>query len=147
MIRLGTVDDIGRCIELSHNFYRHTEYIKHIPLCEDSCRTYLETSVEQGLLIVCEFDGVIQGFAMALSYPFIMNADYKACAEIAWWVEPDYRGRCGVKLLRKLESQAKSQGVIFLSMMLLEAVEPEKVARIYEACGYTQAERTFLKVL
>ena len=47
----------------------------------------------------------------------------------------------------RIDNQAKEKGVKCFSMMLLEAVEPEKVARIYEACGYTQAERTFLKVL
>ena len=147
MVRLGTIDDIPRCIELSHNFYKHTEYAEHIPLCENTCATHLATSIEQDLLAVFESDGVIQGFAMALAFPCLMNADYLVGAEVAWWVEPDHRGTSGVKILRFLEGKAKEKGIKLWSMMLLEAVEPEKVARIYEACGYTPAERTFLKVL
>ena len=146
MIRAGTYDDIKRCIEMSHKFYLQTEYCKHIPMCEDSCEAHLITSIDQGLLSVYEAGGEVHGFVMALAYPCMMNSAFKVGAELAWWVEPEHRGGAGIKLLKHLEDSARKAGIKVLSMMLLEAVEPEKVARIYNACGYTQAERTFLKV-
>lgn len=147
MVRLGTIGDIPRCIELSKNFYQHTEYAEHIPLCEKTCAVHMTTSIEQELLAVFEVDGTVQGFAMALAYPCLMNADYLVGAEVAWWIEPEHRGSSGVKILKFLENKARDKGIKCFSMMLLEAIEPEKVAQIYKACGYTQAERTFLKVL
>lgn len=147
IIRAGQLIDLERCLDMAENFYEVAGYKDEIPLCRDSCRFFMETALKQGMLFVATLEGHVVGFVLGICSPYIMNKNYLAGAELAWWVEPEHRkGSTGIKLLKAIENSAKDLGVKMWSMMSLESVEPEKMDRLYKALGYTQAERTYVRV-
>ncbi len=147
IIRAGVEADVSRCIELSREFYRATEYPRHIPFCPDSVAEWLRYAMDQGLLFVADTGRKLVGFVVAVSSPFMMNRCFKVAAELAWYVTPECRrGSTGVRLLKALENAATQQGVRILSMMNLESVNPDKVDRLYRALGFVKTENTYMKV-
>lgn len=148
LIRKGTEQDLERCLDLSENFYATTFHKDYVPLDRDSCADYFRISINQSMLAVAEFNGVVQGFILAISSPFVVNKAYTTASELAWWIEPEYRnGSAGIKLLRFSESLAKKQGASFISMASLQASMPEKVHKLYSSQGYEHAESTYLKAV
>ena len=148
IIRAGQLIDLERCLDMAENFYEVAGYKEDIPLCRDSCREFMEFAMSQGLLFVAALEGSVVGFVLGIASPYIMNKNYLAGAELAWWVEPEYRkGSTGIKLLKAIEKSAKDLGIKMWSMMSLESVEPEKMERLYKALGYVPAERTYVRVL
>ena len=153
IIREGRSIDLERCLDMAENFYEVAGYKDDIPMCGESCISFMEAAMDQGMLHVAEVDheylnGYVVGFVLGICSPSVMNKNYLAGAELAWWVEPEYRkGEMGIKLLKAIEKSAKDLGVKMWSMMSLEAVEPERMAKLYKSLGYKATERTYVRVL
>lgn len=81
--------------------------------------------------------GAIGG--MVAPHPF-NNAQIIA-DELFWWSE----GREGLALLKAYEDWAGSFGAV-IRMTTLEAVEPERVGKLFARRGYVPLERAFVKV-
>jgi len=146
MIRRAEQKDIERCVELGHHFYKQTAY-GQVPYCYESASITMNLSLDQGLFAVLEVDGIVEGFILGLMSPMIFNRNVNVGAELAWWVQPEYRkGRYGIDLLKFMEQLAQDEGVNIWSMMSLEAVEPEKIETIYKRMGYTKSENTFMRI-
>lgn len=89
-----------------------------------------------------------KGAILGLVFPHWWNPQVLVAQELGWWVEPEYRGTTlAIRLLNKLEVEAKRKGATKLLMICLEAVEPDKVESIYLRKGYTKLERIFSKDL
>lgn len=69
---------------------------------------------------------------------------YPVAEEIAWWVEPEHRGKgtIGPKLLRSAEAWATSRGA---NMVKMVAPAGSAVGFFYERMGYRLAESAFIK--
>lgn len=147
LIREGLESDIDQCVEMASEFHKIAYGLYGIEFCPDSTYVAFEVCLSHGLLSVAEIDGKAIGMVAGVKAPMIMNNDYTVGAELAWWVEPEYRKTsAGLKLLKFAENLARKAGVHMWSMMLLESSEPEKIAKIYDKMGYKPAERTYLKV-
>lgn len=147
IIRAAIESDISECLEMARNFYDVAGYKKDVPFCADSCAEWMKFSISQGLLFVADAGQKLAGFVIAVASPFIMNRKYLAGAELAWWMEPEYRhGSAGIKLLKAIEDSAKKSGIKFWSMMSLEEVDPDKVDKLYRSMGYQKTENTYMKV-
>lgn len=98
------------------------------------------------LAVSVESSGTITGFVAGMTMPFVGNPDVKVMAEIAWWVEPEYRGgRSALALMNYLENQAHLQNCKHLSMFSM--VGEHDAEPIYVKRGFALREKTFHKRL
>lgn len=110
MIRRADVKDIDRIIQLLEHFanaapvsfYHNPQYnTQHVI-------RQLGEIHQQGIILVGEVDGVVEGMIIAKSCSDPWLPHIKIMREMAWWVEPQHRmGSLGYKLLKKYESYCK----------------------------------------
>ena len=101
-----------------------------------------------GLVLVAEHDGEIVGGLMGLLTPLWFNQSATVASEVAWWVDPQYRGgAAGVRLLYTFEAWAKERGAaaVCLSDLVLDGEQP--AGSLIDKLGYTLVERSHVKVL
>lgn len=132
--------------QMGREFWRLTDF-GHIEYRPDAvCRT-LESMAEQKLLLVIDAGG-IAGFIGGLKSPLYANPEFTVAAELFFWVEPEHRRGGAARLLRRsFEDAARRVGCNFAAMSALEAIEPERVEKLYLADGYRRTERTYIKRL
>lgn len=132
---------------MAEKFWEVSGYGDLIPYDHDSTEEYFRASMNCGLLAVSEQEGQITGFIAGVAAPSMVNRNYLIGAELAWWVEPEYRkSGDGIRLIRHIETKAEDIGCKIWSMMSLEAQAPEEMENLYLKLGYTKAERTYVKV-
>ena len=145
-IRSAKVEDIPQIIDLAKKFHAVSGYDCLEFDCDTVGRLALQ-SIDQGLCAAAEVDGKIVGFLAGMQFPALLNANIMVGAEVAWWVEPEYRNKpIGVKLLKYSEQQAKDKKLKFWSMMCLEQLNADGLESIYERMGYKKSERTYMRI-
>jgi len=142
--RLATKDDKESVLKMARNFYAVSGYEDHIPFDMETCGELFDVSLGMGLCSVLD-DGELVGFVLGIAAPAVMNKNYLMGCELAWWVEPEHRGKAGIKLLRHIEKSAKEMGLKMWSMVALEDQSPEIVGEIYLNSGYRKTESTFTR--
>ena len=147
LIEDASQSDIPKIIELARKFHAVSGY-ENIEFDEETVENILITSIDQGLCPIGVVDGKIVGFLAGLAYPAILNANVMVGTEIAWWVEPEFRGKkIAIQLLLRAEENARAKGLYCWSMMCLEKLNADGLENIYERLGYEKAERTYLRIL
>lgn len=104
MIRHATLQDFDRIMEMMINFANSSPFFaQHDPDYNDEyVRRLLCQFIKQGVILVGEIKGEIQGMLIAGILPDIWLPEVTTMKEIAWWVEPEHRmGSLGYKLLKK----------------------------------------------
>lgn len=138
MIRRAETKDIPRLLDMGERFAAKARLFEHVG--------YDPTSMAETFRLMIEGDrfclfvgerGAIGG--MVAPHPF--NHSRMVADELFWWSE----GREGLRLLRAYEDWAGSFGAV-IRMTTLEAVEPERVGKLFERRGYQPLERAFVKV-
>lgn len=148
IVRSANWEDFERVLTMGEQFYAMTEQAKHVPFCRDTARHYLEMAETMGLFTVLVDDKKPVGFVFGIKAPFVFNQMFQAGMELAWWIDPEYRGTANTnKMLDHVEMQARRAGLTFWNMLCLECSEPDKVEKIYLKRGYVATERAFTKVL
>ena len=104
MIRFADLKDFDRIMDMMINFANSSPYAAHHdPQYNDRhVRTLLTHIMKNGVIIVGEADGELQGMLIGMinSDPWLPHV--KTMREIAWWVEEPYRmTSLGYKLLKK----------------------------------------------
>lgn len=129
-------------------FWAMTAYGPRVPYDHDSIRQWAALMMDQEMLFVVEVDGIVVGSAGGLLAALLGNVNYFHATEVWWYIRPAHRDAgVGLALLKCLEDAAREKGAVILTMIALEAVEPEKAERMYTRCGYQLTERGFSKVL
>ena len=147
LIKDASQSDIPKIIELARKFHAVSGY-ENIEFDEETVENILITSIDQGLCPIGVVDGKIVGFLAGLAYPAILNANVMVGTEIAWWVEPEFRGKkIAIQLLLRAEENARAKGLYCWSMMCLEKLNADGLENIYERLGYEKAEPTYLRIL
>lgn len=145
MIRLATVDDFDPVLDMSAEFWRHTQFSE--PFDRDHTEKMVSLSHDHGLLVVAD-DGAVYGFIAAIKSFLLASPHAQMATELAWWVNPVNRGKMtGVRLIRTLERLCIEQDVKYLNMAYMETSMPERIARMYESLGYKRQESLYTKVL
>lgn len=148
MIRAGVESDLPEIVRMCGDFWLETVYSKEYQIEHDpeTTRAFADLCMAHGLMAVLEVDGKVCGFACGLKSFLLGNAGVCTGSEVAWWVDPEHRqGKNGVSLLVKLEDMAKSEGVIFWSMMFMRSSMPEAIEGIYKKMGYFENEIAYTK--
>ena len=147
MIRPAIEADIPDILRMGRMFWAQTAYAS-IPFCLDSMTVSVRQMMAAHLLLMAEMDGVVAGSIGALASPLYANRAIQVAAELWFWVEPGYRkSGVGRDLMQAMEDAARAQGVHLMTMISLEAVEPEIARQMYLRSGYEMTEHSFLKVL
>jgi GNAT superfamily N-acetyltransferase len=79
--------------------------------------------------------------------PSVCNRAVLIAREAFWYVRPDHRKGVGKKLLIALECAVKNHGAMFFDMVAEVGKRDLPLARVYEAGGFSPAERIFRKRL
>lgn len=158
-VRIGTIDDIDRIVEMSINFLLLTPFGRLLggePKPELLAQM-IAITLANGVIMVAETDvaTVIDGDTFLEQRVIGMLALYVATHpltglpmgdEIAWWVEPEHRnGRAGWLLYRATERWAREHGLSMIKMVA--PADDPSVGAFYVRLNYTPAETVYLKSL
>jgi hypothetical protein len=139
VIRAADHDDIGRLLEWGGRFAERARLIEHIGYDPDCmARSFAWMIEDENCAIFVGESGAIGG--QRAPHPF--NFEHWIAQELFWWSE----GREGLRLLDAFESWA-AQKCGSVRMITLEAVNAERMGRLYERRGYRALEHGFIKVL
>jgi GNAT superfamily N-acetyltransferase len=71
----------------------------------------------------------------------------QTAVELAWWVDPAYRGMAGIRLMQAFENEAKRRGLKYVAMsdLVMNGRDETPAARILGIMGYTLTERMHSK--
>jgi len=150
-IRFAVIDDIPDLVTWGEKFWELTWFRQELKeeYCKQSVCFLLNGLINEdaGFVLVVEDDEKkIRGFALIVVSPFVFNLDKKIAGELAWYVDPQYRGqRAGLALLDKAERIAKRRGCDYISMISMD--HSMNVGPLYEKVGYSPAETTYIKEL
>lgn len=117
MIRKANKFDITRIIEMLWN-YHDSGNIKGLSIDNDETAARILTHIllGGGIAIVSEKNNKLTGMLLAIRVPFIWDANKSIMNEIAYWVEPEYRGgTAGYRLLShyvEICNELKDEGKI-----------------------------------
>lgn len=146
MIRSATVDDFDAILDLSAEFWQHTQFEE--PFDREHTCVMVKMAYDHGLLCVLEINDKVVGFCAGIKSFLLGSKAAKTGTELAWWVDPENRGgRNGVKLLEFMEDMAKMAGVKYWNMVSMQSSMPDVINRMYERMGYSLEETTWTKVL
>lgn len=146
MVRNGTIEDLPKVVEMAGEFWKQTMYQEEF---EPGYVEFMASmAIDHGLLAILEVDGQVEGFVAGLKTPLLGSSKILGGCEIAWWVNPSARkGRNGIALMQHIEKMAKSQGIKYWNMVVMESCQPEVGAAIYERLGYKKSETTYTRIL
>lgn len=137
MIREATVRDIPRLLEMGRKFAERAGLDKHVGYDPHSMVQTFEAMIEGGHPLFVSDRGAIG--ATQTPHPF--NHEHITAQELFWWCE----GGGGLALLDRLIEHC-AEHCHSLTMITLEAVEPDRVAKIYTRKGFVPLERSFVRV-
>jgi GNAT superfamily N-acetyltransferase len=141
MIRLATLADIPRIVEMGLRFRESSDYKNHIVANTEQITKLSELVIAQEGCLLSERDGKVCGMIAVYLFPHFISGELIA-GEVVWWVEPEYRGE-GIKLVREAERRARAKGAVKMQMI----APTEQVARIYERIGYDYIESAYQRDL
>lgn len=136
MIRPATLADIPQLAEWGQRFADKAGLTDHVGYAPADMANTFRVMIEGHAVLMGE-NGAIG--AMMGPHPF--NYAHICAQEVFWWSE----GREGLRLFDGLEAWARDN-CHSLRMITLEAVEPDRTAKIYERKGYAPLERGYIKV-
>jgi len=145
MIRLATMDDVPRLVEMGVEFMcsvpPYSAWTPKPEVLETTARAMIQSEAQD--VFVADMSGGVVGMLGVATYRHPLTGELTA-TEMFWWVSPAWRGRTGLALLRAAERWAASHGAGRLQMI---APNPD-VARIYEQRGYEAlSEITYHKAI
>lgn len=147
MIRKANKFDVDRIIEMLIN-YREQSTLNALRVAND--RDYIEQMLANilagaGVIFVSEKDGVLIGMLIAAKFPNIWNPKVMQCSEIAYWIDPEFRG--GTSAYRLLnayvaecEQLKKSNEIDFYTVSKMSNSPNLK----YDRFGFKQLEQTWV---
>lgn len=137
MIRAATLGDIPALLEMGRKFAERADLAAHVGFDPHSMVQTFEAMIAGGHPVFVSDSGAIG--ATQTAHPF--NAEHIAAQELFWWCE----GGGGLALLDRLIEHCAAE-CDSLTMITLEAIDPDRVAKIYARKGFVPLERSFVKV-
>jgi len=140
MIRDATHADIPRLVEMGGRFIASSQYGKFFADNATARRDLMARLIDHpdGALFGSEKDGALVGMIGVYAYQHPWSGE-RIGGEVFWWVEPEARGRRGMKLRRRAEQWAADAGCVRFQMI----APNEKVARAYRRLGYAKLEECY----
>lgn len=148
-VRTATIEDCINIAILGRHLWEELEYSKQVGYDRDSVlETCLQLADEDtpGVLLVAIVGGTIAGFISGIVSPIFFNKKHSMLTELFWWVDKDHRKTgLGFTLLQKFEDAGKAAGADFVVASMGEKACTGKAGELIAKCGYTPAERSYIK--
>lgn len=138
-VRIATAEDKDLVIQMANKFIASTEYAEQADADKISnmIDVFISSDGNDKLLILYDDIGMLAG--IVTEFPFGKN---RVATDVAWWVEPDERGKkAGKELLEAFEFWAKKVGCSMVTMVCLD----DQLGKYYEKKGYRLFERAYMK--
>ena len=142
IIRKATNDDIFDLLVLARGFSREAPAMHEWD--RDKTEAMLKTCIENELttIIVMEFEGEVVGGIVGVVQPLLMSNTVVA-SELAWFVDPNHRGKGAIKLVKAFEGWAKEKGAEYVTMADIRGIAD--LSKLYERLGYELTEAAYSK--
>lgn len=145
----ASLDDLPQLSEvLVGSFYANTMFADIVP---PDYKSYISVSskiIMDGMFIVAKEDGKIVGAIAGLMSPFIFNHNFNVAVEMLWFVMPEYRKTgIGDQLLNALETKAKENNCVMLTMCHFHNEQSKKLGKTFEDKGFALSEFSYVKKL
>jgi GNAT superfamily N-acetyltransferase len=148
MVFAANENDLGDMLDMCASFFHESGLSSIASYDQESTAKTLATLLDSGILLVAKRGGRSIGMVGAVVYPLYFNHDHIAAQELFWWVSPHQRNTgVGRDLLLALEKSAAGLGVESLSMISLEAKNPQEVGEFYQSNGFNLTEHSYYKRL
>ena len=148
MIRKANKFDIPFIVEILKNY---RDAAPHKVLNKANDKEYIEQLlfnliVGSGFILLAEKNNVIIGTIIAIIIPNVWNPKVMQCSEIAYWVEPEFRGSTAAYRLLKsyiaeCDKMMKSDKIQMYTMSKMVNSPDLK----YEKFGLSKLEETWVK--
>ena len=145
-VRTATKDDAKTLAEMGLPFIAYSDYGPFVTPSLPEMQQALERMMDIGVVFAAEDDGRIVGGIVAVITSPWMSPSTKVAAEMAWWLNEEYRGgRTAFRLLDAFEEWARSQkaDIIVLSDLVINGDTP--IGKMVSRLGYTLVERSHVK--
>lgn len=144
-IRLATLDDLEPLYRLCASFYHSSEY--SLPLDQAYGSNYIRNHIPQkdNLSLVLEDQGQLVGCLLAISgpHPFF---PVRVSTELVWWVEPEFRGKSSLDLLKAFEYWSVELQKCNLICITSHTDDP-RLAVYYKRMKYIPKELSWYKTI
>lgn len=144
MIRKAVKVDVEIMVEMGMRFISETSYKDRIMKNPAHLCVTLHglIGIEDGLLLVSESSGLVNGAIGAVIYDHPLSGE-RVASELFWWVNPESRGSHGPRLLKAAEAWAISRGARKMQMV----APNEHVEKFYNRIGYERVETMYQRNL
>jgi len=138
------VGDLVNCLGCALSF--HEIYQKGVPFSGLAFLNFWTPILEQGngVMLLLKADGRVVGGIGGVITRFQTSTE-QHLVEMFWWVDPEWRGRKAITLLKEWEKWGIDRGVDSILMTYMESSEPEKMKRLYTSLGYAPFESHYVK--
>lgn len=110
----------------------------------DNAKEYYRQVLDNPLVFAKVIIG--KGFVVGMAAPSFLHPGKLQAQELAWYVEPEFRGTSvAIKLMKMYELEAIERGCKEIGMVCLESLNPEGTGKIYEKLGYNKHETHYIK--
>lgn len=131
--------ELDYILEASKRFYKEAGF--EYPT---NAREYYQSLLDNDFIFAKVIIG--KGFIVGCVTPYFLTPHLRVCSELAWYVEPEFRGsKVAIKLIREYEKEALSRGCDKINLVALESLTPDKVGNIYKKLGYNKLENHYIK--
>lgn len=136
MIRKAGIEDIPALLEIGRKFCAAAKLSYDSNHLASSLVAIISND-ECAIFMFDDGSGAIGG----ISYQNFFSGE-KIAQELFWWADTN-----GIQLLVRFEKWAADLGACKVIMLCLEALSPQRVAKLYQRAGYTPLEYSFVKVI
>ena len=145
-IRVAKEEDWFSIVTMAYNFFLTTPMQKEkvsIQKITNMVDTFIKGRKEEFIILVLTHNDIPVGMIAGRVVESLITEGYTAYEQM-WYVEPEHRGRNGLKLFLLFEEWAKRVGA---NMVVMANFQDTGIDKIYKRNGYTPVENSYFKIL
>lgn len=135
----GDIEDLPDLVELALDMHKESPFKDYAFDEQATADTF-----KNNMTIMYTFDDFIKGYLVCKVIPHPFFSELRTAVEVAWYVDPDYRGKHPGVLLDAFEEYAKSQGAHIATLCHFNT---PALDRVYQARGFKSVEQSYIKDL
>jgi GNAT superfamily N-acetyltransferase len=149
LIRPAEIKEVGKLVKMGIQFHSASEMDEFYPLDENHLAANLRRMIRapNSRVLVLDLDGSLHGVVGFVVVPNYFSPRARTAHEQFYWINPDKRGQYGKQLLIEMEEEAAAMGCTHSTMVSLEALDPDRVGKLYRGMGYQPLEHVHIKRL
>lgn len=138
-LRRATRDDLAVCVRMGLRFVTDTAYRGKVTANVGQIQVLVEWLLDHGVIFVAQVDqGDVVGMIGASVITHPISGELTG-SEVAWWLEPEYRGSISaVRLVALAEEWARDAGAVRFQM--IAPAGHERLGEFYGRRGYVEIE-------